>query len=270
MGRGWRLRFQRTPLYNSNHIVRVLIADDHPMFREGLRMLLELDRKIRVIGEARDGQEAADLTRKLKPDLVLLDLRMPRCSGIEALKLIQKLPSQVRVLILATEVERHDIVEVLKCGAAGIILKESTTQLLRKSIHAVVAGEYWVERQSISDLVRELTRRPGPASPDAPQGQGPWKLTPRERQIVSEVVAGRTNKEIAQELCVSLQTVKHHLTNIFDKVGVHNRLELALFSVHNSAAGGQDIDVPQRADLAVHNSAQFASAQQANPKRAAG
>ena len=215
-------------MYNSSHTVRVLIADDHPVFREGLRLLLELDRKIRVIGEARDGQEAAELTRKLKPDLVLLDLRMPRCTGIEALKLIQKLPFQVRVLILATEVERHDIVEVLKCGAAGIVLKESTTQLLRKSIHAVVAGEYWVERQNISDLVRELTRRPGRASPDVPKG--PWRLTPRERQIVAEVVAGRTNKEIAQELCVSLQTVKHHLTNIFDKVGVHNRLELALFS----------------------------------------
>lgn len=257
-------------MYNSGHIVRVLIADDHPMFREGLRMLLELDRKIRVVGEARDGQEAAELTRKLKPDLVLLDLRMPRCSGIEALKLIQKLPFQIRVLILATEVERHDIVEVLKCGAAGIILKESTTQLLRKSIHAVVAGEYWVERQSISDLVRELTRRPAPASPDVPQGQGPWRLTPRERQIVTEVVAGRTNKEIAQELCVSLQTVKHHLTNIFDKVGVHNRLELALFSVHNSSAGVQGVDLAQPADLLVHNSPQLAPAQTANAKRAAG
>lgn len=258
------------PLYNLGHIVRVLIADDHPMFREGLRMLLELDRKIRVVGEARDGQEAAELARKLKPDLVLLDLRMPRCTGIDALKLIQKLPFQVRVLVLATEVERHDIVEVLKCGAAGIILKESTTQLLRKSIHAVVAGEYWVERQSISDLVRELTRRPGPASPDAPQGQGPWKLTPRERQIVSEVVAGRTNKDIAQELCVSLQTVKHHLTNIFDKVGVHNRLELALFSVHNSSVGVQSVDLVRPADAHLHNSPQLASTQQASSKRVAG
>lgn len=248
--------------------MRVLIADDHPMFREGLRMLLELDRKIRVVGEARDGQEAAELTRKLKPDLVLLDLRMPRCSGIEALKLIQKLPFQIRVLILATEVERHDIVEVLKCGAAGIILKESTTQLLRKSIHAVVAGEYWVERQNISDLVRELTRRPGRASPDVPQG--PWRLTPRERQIVSEVVAGRTNKEIAQELCVSLQTVKHHLTNIFDKVGVHNRLELALFSIHNSSGGDQNVGGAKETDASPQNSPQYAPSPHTHSKRALG
>lgn len=254
-------------MYNNAHIVRVLIADDHPVFREGLRLLLELDRKIRVVGEARDGQEAADLARKLKPDLVLLDLRMPRCSGIEALRLMEKLPFPVRVLVLATEVERHDIVEVLKRGAAGIILKESTTQLLRKSIHAVVAGEYWVERQSISDLVRELTRRPGSASPDVPQG--PWKLTPRERQIVNEVVAGRTNKEIAQELCVSLQTVKHHLTNIFDKVGVHNRLELALFSVHNSSRGDQQVNVAKPADTPFRSSPQYAGANQAKSKTAA-
>lgn len=255
-------------MYNVTHVVRVLIADDHPVFREGLRLLLELDRKIRVIGEARDGQEAAEMTRKLKPDLVLLDLRMPRCTGIDALKLIQKLPFPVRVLILATEVERHDIVEVLKCGAAGIVLKESTTQLLRKSIHAVVAGEYWVERQNISDLVRELTRRPGRASPDVPQG--PWRLTPRERQIVAEVVAGRTNKEIAQELCVSLQTVKHHLTNIFDKVGVHNRLELALFSVHNSTGGDLNAGGVKETEASFQNNPQFAPTPHSHSKRVLG
>jgi len=256
------------PLYNCAHAVRVLIADDHPVFREGLRLLLELDRKIRVVGEARDGQEAADMTRKLKPDLLLLDLRMPRCSGIDALKLIQRFPFPVRTLILATEVERHDIVEVLKRGAAGIILKESTTQLLRKSIHAVVAGEYWVERQNISDLVRELTRRPGHASPDVPQG--PWRLTPREGQIVAEVVAGKTNKEIAQELGVSLQTVKHHLTNIFDKVGVHNRLELALFSIHNSSDGDQKAEVDKDTEVSFPNSTPYAAAPPTHSKRATG
>ncbi len=255
-------------MYNFTRTVRVLIADDHPVFREGLRLLLELDRKIRVVGEARDGQEAAELTRKLKPDLVLLDLRMPRCSGIEALKLIQKLSFPVRVLILATEVERNDIVEVLKRGAAGIILKESTTELLRKSIHAVVAGEYWVERQSISDLVRELTRRPGRASPDVPQGS--WRLTPRERQIVAGVVAGKTNKEIAQELCVSLQTVKHHLTNIFDKVGVHNRLELALFSIHNSSGGEQNFESVKEPQASFQNPPQYTTAHRAQSKRATG
>jgi len=255
-------------LHNSSSPVRVIIADDHPVFREGLRLLLDLDPKIRVVGEAQDGQEAADLARKLKPDLLLMDLRMPRCSGIEALKMIQKFSFTVKVLILATEVERHEIVEALKCGAAGIILKESTTQLLRKSIHAVVAGEYWVERQSISDLVRELTRRPGTASPNVPQGA--WRLTPRERQIVTEVVAGRTNKEIAQELCVSLQTVKHHLTNIFDKVGVHNRLELALFSIHSSSGADQSLDGTDELDASFESDLPAVTSRRAKTKRAAG
>lgn len=254
-------------MHNPVNPVRVLIADDHPVFREGLRLLLELDSRIHVVGEAGNGKEAAEQTRKLRPDLVLLDLRMPHHSGIEALKLIQQLSFPVRVLILATEVEKDDIVEVLKRGAAGIILKESSTQLLRKSIHAVMAGEYWVERQSISDLVQELTRRTVVVSTDAPQG--PWRLTPRERQIVAEIVAGRTNREIAEQLGVSEQTVKHHLTNIFDKVGVHNRLELALFSVHHCLVSDPELPDARRSP-ASPNPLPYPAADPARAKRTAG
>jgi two-component system, NarL family, nitrate/nitrite response regulator NarL len=220
------------PLDSQKNTIRVLIADDHPVFREGLRLLLDLDPKLHVVGEARDGTETVDLVREKKPDLVLLDLRMPQCSGLEALKFIQKLSLPVRVLILATEVAKQDVVEALKLGASGIILKGSTTQLLRKSIHAVMAGEYWIERESISDIVQGLTRRPVTTVSAVPQPR--WGLTFRERQVVSEIVAGKTNGEIASHFGLSLQTVKHHLTNIFDKVGVHNRLELALALVHNS------------------------------------
>ena len=112
-------------------------------------MLLETDPKIRVVGEARDGREAAELTRKLKPNLVLLDLRMPRCNGLEALKLIKHLALPLRILILATEVRKPDIIEALSNGASGIVLKETATRLLRKSISTVMAGQYWIEREGI-------------------------------------------------------------------------------------------------------------------------
>jgi two-component system nitrate/nitrite response regulator NarL len=246
MERAWKLRFLRIPLDSIPQNIRVLVADDHPPFREGLRLLLETDPKIRVVGEARDGKEAADLAGQLKPNLVLLDLRMPRCSGMDALKLIQRLSIPVRMLILATEIRKPEIVEALSYGASGVVLKETATQLLRKSIYTVLAGQYWIEREGVSDWVQETANGPRVVARD-PSNKN-WRLTPREEQIVEEVVSGKTNNEIAQALCVSAQTVKHHLTSIFDKVGVYNRLELALFYVNNSSLTDGDVsDVAQEA-----------------------
>ena len=223
---------------NQSQNLRVLVADDHPMFREGLRMLLETDPKIRVVGEASDGTEAATMASELKPHLVLMDMRMPRCSGLEALKLFQRMSLPVRILILATEVRKQEIVEALRYGASGVVLKETATQLLRKSISTVMAGQYWIEREGISESDYGMAKPARSASPDIANKN--WRLTPREEQIVSEVVSGKTNNEIAQSLGMSAQTVKHHLTSIFDKVGVYNRLELALFCVNSSFAGEED------------------------------
>jgi two-component system, NarL family, nitrate/nitrite response regulator NarL len=223
---------------NAQQPIRVLIADDHTLFREGLRMLIESDAALCVVGEARDGREAAELTSKLKPNVVLLDLCMPRCPGMEALGLIQSLSLPVRTLILATVVEKFQYLEALRRGAFGILLKESTTQLLHKSIYTVMAGEYWVGRQSVSDLVGELMRQPKKGSGHTPKTN--WKLTLREKEIVGEIASGKTNKEIAQKLDLSEQTVKHHLTNIFDKLGVFNRLELALFYMHHATVDDAD------------------------------
>ncbi len=195
-------------------------------------MLLETDPMIRVVGEARDGKEAAEMAKDLKPNILLMDLRMPRCNGLEALKLIQQLSLPVRILILATQVQKQEIVEALKNGASGVVLKETATNLLRKSISTVMAGQYWIEREGISDSITETQAGPRVVSREFTNKS--WRLTPREEQIVAEVVSGKTNNEIAQALGMSAQTVKHHLTSIFDKVGVYNRLELALFYVNYS------------------------------------
>jgi two-component system, NarL family, nitrate/nitrite response regulator NarL len=216
---------------NASHPIRILIADDHALFRDGLRRLLEAKPGFRVVGEAANGEEAIERTRALKPDVVLLDLFMPRGAGMEVLGAIHRQSLSVRTLILATTVEPLQIVEALVRGASGIVCKDSTSQLLYKSLHAVMAGEYWIGRRNVSDLIRELKKHP----PTPPQDvrEKHWNLTIRESQIIGEISSGRANKEIAQTLGISEQTVKHHLTSIFDKLGVFNRLELALFSIHH-------------------------------------
>ena len=206
------------------HPVRIVIADDHPIFRDGLRRLLEAEPDLKVIGEACDGTEAVKMARQLKPDILLLDLAMPRMPGLEALRELSTGPAHsVRVILLTAAAEKKQIVEALQLGARGVVLKDSATQLLLKSIHTVMSGEYWVGRESVSNLVQS-------SGEEAKQKK--FGLTPRELEIVSAVVAGYSNKEIAEYFKISEDTVKHHLSNIFDKLGVSTRLELALFAVN--------------------------------------
>jgi DNA-binding NarL/FixJ family response regulator len=213
-------------------LTRILIADDHPIFRDGLRRLLESEREFQVIGEACDGVEAVNMVRQLKPEILLLDLAMPRRPGLEALREMSTEASSVRVILLTAAAEKDQIVEALQLGARGVVLKDSATQILLKSIRAVMNGEYWVGRESVSNLVQYL-RSMVEASSNEPRKKN-YGLTPRELEVVSAVVAGYANKEIAQHFKISEDTVKHHLSNIFDKVGVSTRLELALFAVNQS------------------------------------
>jgi two-component system nitrate/nitrite response regulator NarL len=215
--------------------IRILIADDHPIFRDGLRRLLEAEPKFAVVGEACDGAEALKLTRQLKPDILLLDLAMPRHPGLEALREMSTAPAgshSVRVILLTAAAEKNQIVEALQLGARGVVLKDSATQLLLKSIETVMGGEYWVGRESVSNLVQYLRTLVQSSGEEARQKK--FGLTPRELEIVSAVVAGYANKEIAEYFKISEDTVKHHLSNIFDKLGVSTRLELALFAVNQS------------------------------------
>jgi two-component system nitrate/nitrite response regulator NarL len=212
--------------------IRIVIADDHPIFRDGLRRLLETEADLKVIGEACDGAEAVKLARQLKPDILLLDLAMPRHPGLEALRELSSGSDGVRVILLTAAAEKNQIVEALQLGARGVVLKDSATQLLLKSIHTVMSGEYWVGRESVSNLVQYLRTLVQSSGEEAKQRK--FGLTPRELEIVSAVVAGYSNKEIAEYFKISEDTVKHHLSNIFDKLGVSTRLELALFAVNQS------------------------------------
>jgi two-component system nitrate/nitrite response regulator NarL len=211
--------------------VRVLIADDQPIFRHGLRTLLETDPGLRVVGEAADGGEVVRLARALLPDVLLLDFAMRGTGGLDTVRELSTLFPPVRTLLLTAAAGKDDIIEALQLGAHGVVLKQSAMDLLLKSIHTLMAGHYWVGPENVADLVETL--RQVTASVDRHGRPRKFGLTHRELEVISKVVAGYANKEIAQEFSITEKTVKHHLTNIFDKLGVSSRLELALFGIHH-------------------------------------
>ena len=210
--------------------VRLVLADDHSLFREGLRTLLRAEPGFDVVGEAANGEEAVRLVLALKPDVLLLDFVMPGMNGIEVLRELSTADTGgCRVMLLTAGLDRQQTLEALQLGARGVVPKESATPTLFKGIRAVMADQYWIGRESVSDLVRYLTQatRLKPARPS-------FGLTDRELQIVGAVAEGNGNKDIAERFSLSADTVKHHLTNIFDKTGVSSRVELAVFAIHHS------------------------------------
>ena len=206
--------------------IRVLIADDHDLFREGLRMLLAQDRGIMVVGEATDGLKALSLTKSLQPDILLLDVRMPELGGLEALPKIRATCPMTKVLILSGFPEDELIARALELGAKGYLLKTLTHKDLLKAIHATNAGELWAERKVLAAVFETMVHKlNGPVLrlPDLRE-----RLTEREQQIVKYVIQGMMNKEVATHLGISDATVKTHLSNIFRKLKVSRRLQLLL------------------------------------------
>jgi two-component system nitrate/nitrite response regulator NarL len=202
--------------------VRIVIADDHAIFRDGLRRLLESEAGFEVVAEAADGADAARLVRETSPDVVLLDVSMPRMGGLEALAADDM--QGVRVILLTAAIEPQELLRAVQLGARGVILKETATRHLIDGIHRVIDGQFVIGTEAADELAHAVQRA-------GIQKGRPYGLTPREIEIVEAVAAGDSNRDIAARLVISLQTVKHHLTSIFDKTGTSTRLELALLAI---------------------------------------
>jgi two-component system nitrate/nitrite response regulator NarL len=202
--------------------LRVVVADDHPLFREGVVHSLSLEDDIEIVGEAADGIEAVRLATELLPDLVVMDLSMPKGGGIEATRHIAASVPATAVLILTVSEDRDDLLEVLKAGARGYVLKGVPSDGLVHAVRAVTSGEVYVTPVLASGILREMTRKE-PADPFE-------ELTPREQDILELVAEGLTNREIGEKLYLAEKTVKHYMTNVLQKLHVRSRVEAALLA----------------------------------------
>ncbi len=212
--------------------IRVLVADDHPIVRDGLRRLLALEDDIDVVGEAGDGEATIALIDQLDPDIVLLDLRMPGLDGLSVLQKLQRLNKTTRIIVLTASDDKNEFVQAMKLGCAGIVLKQTASELIVKSIRKVHAGEIWLDSHTTAAVMRQFAAPPEPAAAGGARSRDRSPLSQREREIVALVAQGYKNKEMAEKMFISEQTVKNHLHNIFDKLGVSDRLELALYAIH--------------------------------------
>jgi DNA-binding NarL/FixJ family response regulator len=210
--------------------IRVVIADDHPIVRDGLRRLLTAEEDIDVVGEAADGQELLQNLQAWRPDVILLDLRMPNTDGLTALQTMQSANDPAKVIILTASDDKNEFVQAMKLGCAGIVLKQTSAELIVKSIRKVHSGEIWLDAHTTAQVMRQFATTEAATAVGKTRERAP--LSAREREIVALVAQGYKNKEMAEKMFISEQTVKNHLHNIFDKLGVSDRLELALYAIH--------------------------------------
>jgi len=209
--------------------IRVMIVDDHALFRRGLQMVLEAEEGIEVVGEAGDGQEAIQKAEEAMPDVVLMDVRMPKRSGIEATTALKEVLPNVKILMLTISDEEADLYEAIKAGASGYLLKEISIEEVANAVRAVEAGQSLISPSMASKLLTEFAtmvkktddRQPLPAP----------RLTDRELQVLKLVAQGFNNRDIAKDLFISENTVKNHVRNILEKLHLHSRMEAVVYAV---------------------------------------
>jgi len=199
--------------------IRIVIADDNDIFRDGLRRLLATQEDFQVLAEASDGKEAIALAKDLRPDVLLLDLAMPRVPGMEVLRELAHQQAAVRTILLTAAIQPFAVTSALQLGARGIVLKASPPEMLLSSIRSVCEGQFWVGSEPVAAWAR--------SGQTSTSGFG---LTSREIEIISAIKEGSSNREIASKLAISEETVKRHLSNIYGKLGVSSRLELAVLA----------------------------------------
>lgn len=210
--------------------IRVVIADDHTIVRQGIRSLLQAEPDIKVIGEASDGREAAQLTRELKPDVVVMDLAMPEMDGLEATRVIKQESAQTQILALTMHESDEYFFRVLQLGALGYVLKRAATSDLLAAVRAIARGEVFLYPAVAKKLVTDyIARAQTKGEEDARRSYA--ALTPREREILARLAEGLSNREIADKLVLSLSTVQTHSAHIMEKLNLQNRAALIKYAI---------------------------------------
>jgi two-component system NarL family response regulator len=210
-------------------MLRVLVADDHALFRRGLQMVLEQEPDIELVGEASDGAEAVAKAQELMPDVILMDVRMPKRSGIEAAGQIKDLLPHVKILMLTISDEEADLYEAIKAGASGYLLKEIPIEEVADAVRSVWAGQSRISPSMASKLLNEFAAMSKTAG-ERPQVPTP-RLTDREMEVLKLVAKGMNNRDIAKDLYISENTVKNHIRNILEKLHLHSRMEAVVYAV---------------------------------------